>query len=199
MTELSSNVPNDCGEFDNPIYPILTLLSEAGAFKRGDYTFASGVHATLKVDVSVLYNPENIHLLECLIMMFVKHPVIQEADALTYVPDGMRTFMELVAARTNKPIIHIVKASSGKRYSFAFATPVDEQLARSVHSIAIGEDVITTGGSVNAVRILFGNAIVSAVSVLERGAIHPQYKKGTRYYTLSRKKIPLHYEDVHFS
>lgn len=60
-------------------------------FVEGDFVFASRTHATLKADAERLY--DHPRQLAVVVGHFAAYPCVQEADALLYVPDGMRKLL----------------------------------------------------------------------------------------------------------
>ena len=76
-------------------------MLRAGVFIEGNFTFASGLHATLKADTEKLYE----HPKELAVVMghFAIFPHVQNADVLLYVPDGMRQFVTQLGKELQKP------------------------------------------------------------------------------------------------
>lgn len=165
-----------------------TLL-EAGVFTEGDFVFASGEKATLKVEMDKLYS--RTEQLAVILGHFAIHPVIQKAGVLLYVPDGMREFTEKLGERTGKPVVHSVKKPGSKRYDFDFASKEDEKLALSAQNPVICEDVVTTLGSVAGMRrLLLPEQTVASLAILLRGTVNPEYKAGLDDHYLLTREIP---------
>ncbi len=152
-------------------------LCRVQAFKEGNFNFASVPNATLKVEADELYK----HPREFLVVMshFALHPRVRDADVITYVPDGMRPFMRVLSLVMNKPLAHVVrKLETKSRYDFMFASEEDEKLAFSAKRLLIGEDVVTSLGSVAGVRqLLPAEQEVHSLALLLRGSVRDEYKK----------------------
>jgi hypothetical protein len=128
-------------------------LLSAGVFREGDFTFASGIQATLKADAERLY--EHPRQLATVLGHFAAFPCVQDADVLLYVPYGMRNFIGRLGNELGKPVAHTDKKPGAiSKYDFIFRTPKDEDLASSAERPLIGEDVVTTLGSVAGLRKL---------------------------------------------
>lgn len=165
-------------------------LLSADLFVEGDFTFASGAHATLKVETERLYSRPK----ELAIIMghFAVHPSIQDADVLLYVPDGMRQFMTTLGNELGKPVADTIrKPGAVSRYDFVFASPEDEELAHSAQQVVIGEDIVSTLGSVAGVRkLLKPEQHVDSLSILLRGTVNPEFQEGLTDHYLLVRQIP---------
>lgn len=170
-------------------------LLESGAFVEGNFVLASGKAATLKVEADRLYS--NGKQLDVVLGHFARFPCINDADALVYVPEGMREFTHMLGEILNKPVISTLKTpGSSKRYDFSFKTNSDEKIALEVDKMTICEDIVTTLGSVAGVRTLLSDdASVHSLATLLRGTVSPDYQAGlTDHYILSRH-IPTDKDD----
>lgn len=160
----------------------------AEAFREGEFGFASGTQSTLKVDASYLYrHPKHLN---AMLNLFKAHPVIARADVLMYVPDGMKTFTKILAQDLGKKIAHTRKIPDAtERYQFEFCDSKDQALARRAEHLTICEDVVSTLGSVAAVRALLPeDQQVSSLAMLLRGEVNPDYQKGLDdHYLLERE------------
>ena len=151
-------------------------MLRAGVFIEGNFTFASGLHATLKADTEKLYE----HPKELAVVMghFAIFPHVQNADVLLYVPDGMRQFVTQRSGAVSK-------------YDFIFETPEDQKLARSAETPLIGEDIVTTLGSVAALRrLLPPEQSVHSLAMLLRGSVKPEYRTALEDHYLLTREIP---------
>jgi orotate phosphoribosyltransferase len=166
-------------------------LLSAGVFVEGDFVFASGQHATLKADAEKLYS--HTKQLETILGHFALHPCVQNADVLLYVPNGMREFVIRLSERLEKPIVHTIrKFGATTKYAFSFNSPSDQELATSAERPLIAEDVVTTLGSVAALRTLLPyDRTVYSLAILLRGEVNPDYQKGLKDDYLSQKEIPF--------
>jgi hypothetical protein len=165
-------------------------LLSAGVFVEGDFTFASGVHATLKADAERLYaRPKQLNVI---LGHFAAYPCVQDADALLYVPDGMRRFMTLLGKELGKPVIGALrKPGATSTYDFVFETQEDETLALSALRPVIGEDIVTTLGSVAGMRsLLRPEQSVHSLAMLLRGRVDPKYQTGLSDHYLVAREIP---------
>ncbi|MBP7767289.1 hypothetical protein KA068_02105, partial [Candidatus Saccharibacteria bacterium] len=165
-------------------------LLGAEVFTEGDFVFASGKKATLKVEMDKLYSKPK--QLAVILGHFAIHPVVQEADVLLYVPDGMRKFTETLGNELNKTVAHSMKTpDSASRYDFGFASKEDGELALSARNPVICEDVVTTLGSVAGMRrLLPPEQTVASLAILLRGTVNPEYKAGLDDHYLLTREIP---------
>lgn len=165
-------------------------MLRADVFTEGNFTFASGINATLKVDAEKLYD----HPRELAVIMghFALHPSVQNADVLLYVPNGMKKFTVLLGDRLGKPVAHTMRNSaSSSRYDFRYMTSQDERLARTARTPLITEDIVTTLGSVAGVRrLLRPEQRVFSLAILLRGAVNRQYQEGIEDHYLLTREIP---------
>ncbi len=160
-----------------------------GVYGRQLY-FASGIHATLKADAEKLYR----HPKELAVVMghFAVFPHVQNADVLLYVPDGMRQFITQLGKELQKPIIHMIRRpGTTTKYDFTFKTPADKELAISAKTPFIGEDIVTTLGSVAALRSLLSpEQPVHSLAMLLRGTVKSEYRAGLTDHYLLVREIP---------
>ncbi len=165
-------------------------LVSADVFVTGDFVFASGEHATLKVDAERLYSAPK--QLAVILGHFAAHPVIQRADALLYVPDGMRQFTYLLGEATDIPVIDVRRKSNAtSKYDFEFPDQSTAEAAHSAKAPVICEDVVSTLGSVAAVReLLSPEQTVQSLAILLRGTVNPNYRVGLQDHYLITKPIP---------
>jgi len=165
-------------------------MLSAGVFTEGNFMFASGIQATLKADAEKLYE----HPRELAVIMghFAVYPQVQNADVLLYVPDGMRKFITQLGKELNKPVVDAIRRPGATtKYDFVFKTPKDQELALSAKTPLIGEDVVTTLGSVAALRkLLASNQPVHSLAMLLRGTVKPQYRMGLEDHYLLIREIP---------
>ena len=165
-------------------------LLRAGVFVEGNYTFASGQQATLKADAERLYaRPKELAVI---LGRFATFPCIQDADVLLYVPDGMKQFMSTLGQELGKPVIAAArKPGAASKYDFVFQSAGDEYLAHAAEAPVIGEDVVTTLGSVAAMRrLLRPEQSVHSLAILLRGAVNPAYQAGLTDHYLLTREIP---------
>lgn len=186
-----------CKDFPDYKYDIQAVSSGiwdalyiSGCFKKGNFSFASGQTATLKVDAEELYNYKE--QLDRVIGYFATFPCIVDADALLYVPNGMREFTKMLGKYLGKPVVNIQRRPNHTtKYDFEFSSPEDESLALSANRLVICEDVVTTLGSVAAVRTLLpANKIVHSVAILRRHAVNPKYQEGLIDHYLLELEVP---------
>lgn len=165
-------------------------LVDANVFIEGNFVFASGLQATLKVEAERLY--DHPIQLQTIIDIFISKPYVKNADVLLYVPNGMKQFMEMVGEKLNKPVAHIIKKpNSTERYEFMFASENDKKLAANAGCVLIGEDVVTTLGSVAAVRrLLPKQKEVHSLAILLRGKVDPKFQENLQDHYLLVKEIP---------
>ena len=82
-------------------------LLSADVFIEGDFTFASGMQATLKADAEQLYHhPKQLAVV---LGHFAAFPCVQDADVLLYVPDGWREFTTRLGHELAKPVAHTMR------------------------------------------------------------------------------------------
>ena len=162
----------------------------AGVFVEGNFTFASGQKATLKADAEKLYQ----HPKELAVVLghFATHPSVQAADVLLYVPDGMKQFMTSLGREIAKPVVNAMRTPNAtSKYDFMFSTPQDSELAQSAQRPLIGEDVVTTLGSIAAMRqLLRPEQHVESLAILLRGTVNPDYQTGLVEHYLVQRQIP---------
>jgi len=170
-------------------------LLSAGAFIEGEFTFASGLRATIKTDAETLY--DDPRQLDVVLGHFAAFPCVQDADALLYVPDGMRQFVTLLGKEMNKPVIDAVRTPGAtSKYDFMFQTPEDEERALAARVPVIGEDIVSTLGSVAAMRkLLSPDQPVHSLSILLRDTVDPAYQAGLTDHYLVTREIPTDKED----
>jgi hypothetical protein len=169
---------------------IWEALLSADTFIEGDFSFASGVHATLKVDAEQLYShPKQ---LDVILGHFATFPCVQTADVLLYVPDGMRKFMTILGRELNKDVAHSLRnPGSSSRYDFIFKSITDKDLAISAKHPLIGEDIVSTLGSVAGMRkLLKPEQEVHSLAMLLRGTVNPKYRAGLVDHYLLERNIP---------
>jgi len=170
-------------------------LLSAGVFVEGNFTFASGLKATLKADAERLYgHPRQLGIV---MGYFATFPCVEDADVLLYVPDGMREFISLLGKHVGKPVANTIRRPGTKsKYDFVFATDKDENLAWRAKRPIIGEDVVTTLGSVAALRrLLPPDQTVHSLAILLRGTVHEEYRSGLVDHYLLTKEIPTDKEE----
>jgi len=166
-------------------------MLSAGVFVAGEFVFASGVEATLKADAENLY--KHPRQLEVVLGQYATFPCIKEADVLLYVPDGSRQFMNMLGEGLGVPVAQAIRTPGSKsRYDFMFETKADEALALAAERPRIGEDVVTTLGSVAGMRsLLKPDQDVHSLAMLLRGDINTAYQVGLVDHYLVRRRIPL--------
>lgn len=165
-------------------------LLSAGVFVEGDFTFASGKRASLKADAEKLYaHPRQLGVV---LGHFATYPCVQDADVLLYVPDGMRQFVTQLGSELDKPVVGANrKLGATSKYDFVFASEADRKLAQSAKAPVIGEDIVTTLGSVAGIRkLLKPDQTVHSLAMLLRGTVNPVYQKGLVDHYLLVKEIP---------
>ncbi|HUD06864.1 MAG TPA: hypothetical protein VMR34_03170 [Candidatus Saccharimonadales bacterium] len=168
----------------------------AGAFKEGEFAFASGVQSTLKVDAEMLYRHRR--QFDVLLGHFATFPCIKDADLLLDPPEGWRDFMTILGYELKIPVIHPRRAPGSKKseYKFEFRNEEDAEIALSAKRPRIGEDVGTTMGSVFGVRqLLRADQDVHSLVALLRGEVNPIYSIDITHHWLLKKDIPLEKEE----
>lgn len=175
-------------------------LLSAGAFIEGDFSgdkaFASGLSATLKVDAEVLYKHKRQFAI--VLGLFASFPCVKEADVLLYVPKGMKKFINTLGRELGKPVAQTERIKGGDKYDFKFKSLFDQYLAQAAERPLIGEDVVTSLGSVAAIRALLGpDQDVHSISMLLRGIVTPEYQNGLRDHYLMIRQIPLEAEEFY--
>lgn len=165
-------------------------LLSADVFVEGDFTFASGIHATLKADAEKLY--DHPKQLAVILGHFATYPCVQDADALLYVPDGMRHFVTLLGKELDKPVVGARRRpGTTSKYDFVFESDADEEVAYAAKAPVIGEDVVTTLGSVAGMRkLLRPEQPVHSLAILLRGTVNPAYQEDLVDHYLLKRKIP---------
>jgi hypothetical protein len=189
MSEATSTQTSNFDEHKAAVETWEAMLS-AGVFTEGNFIFASGLHATLKADAEKLYE----HPRELAVIMghFAVFPAIQNADVLLYVPDGMKQFMTNLGKELQKPVVDAIRRPGAtSKYDFVFKTSEDQELALSAKTPLIGEDIVTTLGSVAALRrLLAPEQPVHSLAMLLRGTVKPEYRTGLVDHYLLIREIP---------
>jgi hypothetical protein len=123
---------------------------------------------------------------------FAMFPCIANADVLLYVPNGMRQFITILGQELSIPVAHTRrKPGATTKYDFMFSSKQDKDLALAAKRPRIGEDVITTLGSVAGLRSLLGSEQdVHSLGILLRGEVRPEYQRGLSDHYLLKKFIP---------
>ncbi len=179
-------------------------LGEGGAFvtRKGGkpFTFATGQKATLKLDAERL--ADHPRIVERLLGLYAMHPCIIEADALSFVPNGMADFADKLSRQMGKQLIRLIRPDGAQRTDIRFVSPEDEALANSVSTICSVEDISRTGFSAHATaRMLRGTnpqLDVHTLSMLQRDTVDPSYATGAdgiAYHTFAHRHIPLAIEE----
>jgi orotate phosphoribosyltransferase len=164
-------------------------LLSAGVFIEGEFTFASGQQATLKADAEKLYTQPK--QLAVVMGYFATYPCVQDADVLLYVPDGMRKFVTMLGSELDKPVVGTSRKPGASKYDFVFASEADQELAQGAKAPVIGEDIVTTLGSVAGMRkLLKPDQPVHSLAILLRDTVNPVYQKGLVDHYLLTKEIP---------
>jgi orotate phosphoribosyltransferase len=169
---------------------IWEAMLSAEVFTEGKFVFASGLNATLKADFEKIYShPKQ---LEVILGHFASFPCVQDADVLLYVPDGMRQFITTLGEILEKSVAATIRRPQAtSKYDFVFRTPEDEEMAISAERPMIGEDVVTTLGSVAALRrLLPAEQRVHSLAILLRGTVQEEYREGLVDHYLLTRKIP---------
>lgn len=166
-------------------------------FVTDDHIFASGQRATLKVDAEALY--EQPKQLEVILGHFASFPCVVDADALLYVPYGWEKFMKIIGRELDIPVVGAIRHPMGRtRYDFMFETRADEELALAAEQPTIGEDVVTTLGSVDGIRrLLKPEQNVHSLAMLLRDEVNPEYRVGLTDHYLLERRIPLDAEEFY--
>jgi hypothetical protein len=186
-------------------------LRSADAFVQGTHRFAAGQSATLKVEAERLYN----HPKQLAIVMghFAAHPFVKAADVLVYVPKGTKRFITELGKELGKPVAHTIRNPSAPphdRYNFTYQSLADKELLLAAKNPFVGEDVISTLGSVAGVGKLFRpEQQIHALGMLLRGTVNPMYRLGSdgnqrifddylleRFIPLDKDEFHLMYPDV---
>jgi len=165
-------------------------LISADVFIEGDFTFASGIHATLKADAEKLY--DHPKQLAVILGHFATYPCVQDAEVLLYVPDGMRQFVTLLGKELDKPVVGAKRRPGAiSKYDFVYESDADEEIALKSKAPVIGEDIVTTLGSVAGIRkLLRPEQPVHSLAMLLRGTVNPVYQEGLVDHYLLKRKIP---------
>lgn len=162
-------------------------LIDAEAFELGEQKLASGATAGIKINAEKLY--DHPKQLETVLGHMASHPCVRGADVLMYVAEGMRRPMQTIADTLGKPIAHTVKVEHAPRYTFAFASKRDEAIAMEAESLAIGEDVVSTFGSIYGTAKLVAGKDVRSVAMLLRGAVDPEYGGVVQDHYLAQRYV----------
>lgn len=179
-------------------------LGEAGAFitREGGkpFTFATGQKATLKLDAERLADQPKI--VERLLGLYALHPCIIEAEALSFVPNGMSDFADKLSRCIGKQLIRLTRPEGAPRADITFVSLEDRALASSVHTVCAVEDISRTGFSAHlTARVLHEanpNLDIHTLSMLQRDTVDPSYETGTDgivYHTFVHRPIPLALEE----
>lgn len=165
-------------------------LLSAEVFIEGEFTFASGINATLKADAERLYSKPR--QLAVVLGHFATYPCVQDADVLLYVPDGMRQFMTILGNELEKPVVGARrKTGASSKYEFEFMTASDQELAHAAQTPLIGEDIVSTLGSIAGMRsLLREDQAVHSLAILLRGTVNPIYQRGLKDHYLLTRIIP---------
>lgn len=171
------------------------VLIEGDTFLEGKFNFAhQGTPATLKIDAERLSLDHRAYAV--MVGLVATHPCIQQADVLTYVPDGHTQFTIDVGRILNKRVANVRRIEGGGRRDFAFVSDYDEALALSARHLVINEDISSTLGSVAAVRgLLPPRQNVHSLSLLLRGAVFPDFAKGLTPHFLVERLVPVDADD----
>lgn len=165
-------------------------LLSADVFVEGNFVFASGIHATLKADAERLYShPKQLAVI---LGHFAAYPCVQDADALLYVPDGMRQFVTILGQELDKPVVGVRrKPGATSKYNFVFESAADQEIAHAAKAPVIGEDIVTTLGSVAGVRnLLRPEQSVHSLAILLRGNVNPIHQTSLVDHYLLTREIP---------
>jgi hypothetical protein len=164
-------------------------LIDSGAFLIGRHVLASGDTASLKIDAGLLSkHPEHYRTV---LGHLAAHPYMQEADLAMYVAKGMREPMEAIASKLRIPIAHTVKVEDGPRYTFAFASEDDREKAQKAERPTIGEDIVSSGGSIGGTGgLLLPHQRARCVAMLLRGTENPDHLKGMEVAYLAQRYVP---------
>ena len=198
---------NRCLEYKVPADDSQTVwesFNEGGVFitREGGrpFIFATGQEATLKLDAErLMVHPE---IIDRLLGLYALHPCVAEADALSFVPNGMADFADKLGRRIGKQVIKLFRPDGAPRTDIRYVEPADEVLAHEADTVCAVEDISRTGFSAHATaRILRGgnpSLDVHTLSMMQRGAVEPKYEAdadGVTYHTFIRQDIPLHVEE----
>lgn len=170
------------------------LESEAFITRPADRPFelASGRQATIKVDAEAAFlRPV---ALRKLLGIVAAQECVRRADALLYVPDGMRNFTELLGEKLTKEVIALEKVQGSARGDFVFATDADCEKAQTASRPTILEDVVTSGGSYHSVVKLLPGAPKQDIhmqALLLRGELDSRYSDGVTPHFLCERSIPM--------
>jgi hypothetical protein len=198
---------NQCLEYEAPANDsrmVWESFSEGGVFVTREegkpFTFATGQEATIKLDAERLaVHPE---IIDRLLGLYALHPCVTEADALSYVPNGMADFADKLGRRIGKQVIKLVRPDGAPRTDIRYVGPDDEALAREVSSVCAVEDISRTGFSAHATARVLREANpgldVHTLSMMQRDAVDLVYETdpgGVTYHTFVREDIPLSLEE----
>jgi hypothetical protein len=120
------------------------------------------------------------------------HPVLQEADLITYAPNGMRDAAIILAFELRKPVAHARKHRRGDRITVTPASDEDRELMWSALRPRIVEDVVTTLGTVAAVAGIFDpvSQDIASLAYLRRGRVDPANRQNLVDHYLVERDIP---------
>ena len=123
---------------------------------------------------------------------FAVFPHVENADVLLYVPEGMKKFMSILGNELQKPVVNAIRRPGATtKYEFEYKTPKDRELALSANAPLIGEDVVTTLGSVAALRrLLSPEQTVHSLAILLRGTVKSEYREMLDDHYLLIRDIP---------
>lgn len=156
------------------------------------------VPPTLKADAELLY--KHPRPLARLLGLFIEHPCITEADAVSFVPNGPADFARWIGEITGKPLIALVRPDGAARDDLSYRTGDDRDRAAEASSVCMIEDISRTGFSAHVTAALLRSTNpdlnVHTLSMLQRDQVEPRYQNpqdpaSVVYHTLVRRDLPL--------
>jgi hypothetical protein len=157
---------------------------------------------TLKVEADYLWTRPDIR--GDLVDIVVTHPCVQEADLLSYAPNGPRQFTHDLGRHDSvgKSVINLWRPRDAPRWDIRYGDENDDgesdrELTRAVGSICLIEDVSSTGStahrSAEVLRQLNPGLVIHSLSLLQRGDVKSRYQEGpsaVMYHTILQRRIP---------
>jgi hypothetical protein len=173
------------------------FITRAGG---ASFTFATGQKATLKADAESLdSHPE---IIEKLLGLYASHPCVAEADALSFVPNGVADFTDKLGKLTGKRVIRMFRPPGAPRADMRFMSREDQSLAREVSTVCTVEDISRTGFSAHVtaqvLRAANPGLEIHTLSMLQRDEVEARYQRGDEavvYHTFVRQDLPLEIDD----
>jgi len=169
------------------------LIESAGVVEKGHFVLADGGHALRRLEMDRLW--EHPKLLASVLDLLGTATGLPEADLIVGVPTGgQRLALELArTGRVQVPVIELERVPGGAKQDFRFLSEADAEQVRTVRSVRIYEDVVTTLSSIaGVVRLLDPNRQdIHSLAIWRRGEVKPAYKLGVQDHYLHEELIPV--------